>query len=71
MHKAALDQIQNRWNAASDTWNIKALAQIYTHDALFFGLLPKLFRCTISRILFKKTLAMTDSPYLIICLCQT
>ncbi|MET3616355.1 hypothetical protein ABID16_004704 [Rhizobium aquaticum] len=43
MHKAALDRIQQRWNEASETWNIKSLSQIYTHDALFFGLLPKLY----------------------------
>ena len=43
MHRTILDQIQNRWNQAASTWDVKALAQIYTPDALFFGLLPKLY----------------------------
>lgn len=43
MHKAVLDQIQQRWNEASATWDKKLLSQIYTQDALFFGLLPKLY----------------------------
>lgn len=43
MHQNVLDQIQSRWNQAAATWDVKALAQIYTPDALFFGLLPKLY----------------------------
>lgn len=43
MHKAALDQIQQRWNEASAPWDKRLLSQIYTQDALFFGLLPRLY----------------------------
>ena len=43
MHDEILDQIQKRWNDAAATWDIKALAQIYTPDAVFFGLLPRLY----------------------------
>lgn len=43
MHHEILHQIQQRWNDAAATWDIKALAQIYTPDAVFFGLLPRLY----------------------------
>ncbi|MBY3465826.1 nuclear transport factor 2 family protein [Rhizobium laguerreae] len=43
MHDNILYQIQARWNDAAATWDIKALARIYTDDAIFFGLLPRLF----------------------------
>lgn len=43
MHQNVLSHIQERWNLAAATWNIKELAQIYTSDAVFFGLLPKLY----------------------------
>ncbi|MET3616176.1 uncharacterized protein (TIGR02246 family) [Rhizobium aquaticum] len=43
MHEAALNRIEQRWNEASDKWDIKALARIYSSDALFFGLLPRLY----------------------------
>lgn len=43
MHDEILYQIQQRWNDAAATWDIKALAQIYTPDAVFFGLLPRLY----------------------------
>ncbi|MBZ9674698.1 YybH family protein [Mesorhizobium sp. ES1-1] len=38
-----LDKIQERWNAAAAAWDPKALARIYTKDAVFFGLLPRLY----------------------------
>src|SRR5690606_2436805 len=31
-------------NAAASTWDIKALSDIYCEDALFFGLLPALYK---------------------------
>lgn len=43
MHNTVLDQIQKRWNDAAAAWDIKALARIYSKDALFFGLLPRLY----------------------------
>ncbi|WP_370879997.1 MULTISPECIES: YybH family protein [Shinella] len=43
MHDIILDEIQQRWNAAAATWDSKALARIYTGDAVFFGLLPRLY----------------------------
>ena len=43
MHGAVLAEIQKRWNVAASTWDIKALSQIYSRDALFFGLLPNLY----------------------------
>lgn len=43
MHLTILDHIQARWNAAAATWDPKALASIYTNDAVFFGLLPRLY----------------------------
>ncbi|TSE13419.1 SgcJ/EcaC family oxidoreductase [Mesorhizobium intechi] len=43
MHDTILDNIQTRWNAAAATWDPKALARIYTKDAVFFGLLPRLY----------------------------
>lgn len=42
-HGAVLADIQKRWNAAASTWDIKALVEIYSADAMFFGLLPQLF----------------------------
>lgn len=38
-----LAEIQNRWNAAASTWDVEALSRIYGQDALFFGLLPRLY----------------------------
>lgn len=43
MHDIVLNEIQQRWNAAAATWDSKALARIYTSDAVFFGLLPRLY----------------------------
>jgi uncharacterized protein (TIGR02246 family) len=43
MHLEILDNIQTRWNAAASAWDPKALAQIYTNDAMFFGLRPRLY----------------------------
>tara|TARA_R110000850_G_scaffold154896_2_gene278774 strand:+ start:699 stop:1133 length:435 start_codon:yes stop_codon:yes gene_type:complete len=42
-HQAVLDEIQARWNCAAATWDAKGLASIYSEDALFFGLLPRLY----------------------------
>jgi ketosteroid isomerase-like protein len=42
-HRAVLDEIQSRWNGAASTWDTKGLASIYSEDALFFGLLPRLY----------------------------
>jgi uncharacterized protein (TIGR02246 family) len=43
VHGPALAEIQDRWNAAASTWDIKALSQLYSEDALFFGLRPKFY----------------------------
>lgn len=43
LYKTVLSEIEQRWNAAAQTWDIKALAGIYSDNALFFGLLPKLY----------------------------
>ncbi len=43
MHDIILNKIQQRWNDAAATWDSKALARIYTDDAVFFGLLPRLY----------------------------
>ena len=37
------DEIEAKWNAAASTWDVQALARLYTRDAVFFGLLPKLY----------------------------
>jgi uncharacterized protein (TIGR02246 family) len=34
---AALAAVQRAWNAGGNAWNADALAEVYTHDALFFG----------------------------------
>jgi uncharacterized protein (TIGR02246 family) len=36
MH-AALAQVQRDWNIAGKHWHAGLLAEVYTHDALFFG----------------------------------
>jgi len=41
MHDIILNEIQQRWNDAAAIWDSKALARIYTSDAVFFGLLPR------------------------------
>ncbi|GES53530.1 uncharacterized protein (TIGR02246 family) [Rhizobium sp. ERR 1071] len=43
MHDMILNEIQQRWNDAAAIWDSKALARIYTSDAVFFGLLPRLY----------------------------
>lgn len=43
MHDLILNEIKQRWNEAAATWDSKALARIYTRDAVFFGLLPRLY----------------------------
>ncbi len=43
MHDMVLTEIQQRWNDAAASWDSKALARIYTSDAVFFGLLPRLY----------------------------
>ncbi|MBB3388238.1 uncharacterized protein (TIGR02246 family) [Rhizobium sp. BK275] len=43
MHDKILTEIEQRWNDAAETWDSKALARIYTSDAVFFGLLPRLY----------------------------
>lgn len=43
MHRTILEDIQSRWNAAAAAWDPKALARVYTGDAVFFGLLPRLY----------------------------
>ena len=37
------NRIEARWNAAASVWDVKALARVYTREALFFGLLPELY----------------------------
>lgn len=37
------DEIEASWNAAASEWDAKALTRLYTENALFFGLLPKLY----------------------------
>lgn len=43
MHDIILNQIEQRWNDAAATWDSRALSRIYTDDAVFFGLLPRLY----------------------------
>ena len=43
MYDIILQKIEQRWNDAAAAWDSKALARIYTRDALFFGLLPRLY----------------------------
>jgi uncharacterized protein (TIGR02246 family) len=43
MSLTVVKEIEARWNAAASPWDPRALARLYTDDAVFFGLLPTFY----------------------------